>query len=1128
MSAPKLSKLELQIMEKLWDRGEPSIREIQEAFPAKGRPQLHHHPGHHLSHGAKKVLRRVRKVGNFHIFEPLISRHAAQKRLVDELLALFGGRTQPLVAHLVEVRQSHPRGRPRSREGPARTRIPRSQRTPHTQDQHKGEAMILSYLSASWSSLARPLGDHLWQSTLFVALAAAMAFALRSNPARIRYGIWLAASLKFLVPFALFIALGTHLATTLAPARVPIAVSSTVEDFSQPFALQAVPVLDRATPAAAPSGIAHRLPAIAASIWFAESSSSFSAGPSDGYASGAWSAMPRPSPKAPSSPLSAASSPASASAAPIRLVFSPQSMEPGIFGIFRPVLIWPEGISPHLDGRHIEAILAHEVCHVRRRDNLTAALHMLVEAVFWFHPLVWWMGARLEAERERACDEEVSLLCSQPHIYAESILKVCKFCSESPLACVSGITGADLKKRIVQIMTGRVIRKLDVTRKLLLLGATFAVVAVPIFLGQVNASRGLVHSMQVRAQSAPPNGTGAMPVRPMAADAHPSFEVAAIKPHDPNSRHQGFKTAGNRFTVLNQSVTSLMMFAYSINKRQVTGGPDWAGNDSFDIEGTMDTPGEPSLPQMQEMLRKLLADRFGLKFHREKRELPVFAVQIEKGGPRLTPAVNPDAQPDQKGANGSGAEQTMTYTSSTIADFAFGEQFFFDRPIVDQTGLTGRYDFTIHYTWDETKSTEPNAPPGFLTAIKEQLGLKFQPAKAVVDIFVIDQLEKPSIDGAEAQTTAPLPSPYTSVPGAPAEIVPIAGTPSDAGKTPPVLIYTVTPEYTDSARKAGSFGEVLVGVLVDANGNPTQVRVLHGIGMGLDEKAVEAVRKYHFAPATQHGKRIPAQVNVLVKFQPDPQTQSPPRAARDATAAPTFEVTTVKPADPNARFSNLNLGNDDVRSTNLPIDFLLQFAYGLSGGSKYQIVGAPAWTSTTRFDIAAKMDEETAARIQKMSREERMATLRMMVRSLLASRFGLAIHHEIRTLPVLSLTVSQDRPKLVSSSANPTPPGEWNGLHNPRAGQIEGRDVTTADLASDLSNQTEIDGQLVVDNTGLQGKYNFTLTWAPENRRAQQTDSSGGPSLFTALKEQLGLQLESRRVPVDCIVIDHIEPPSAN
>ena len=126
-----------------------------------------------------------------------------------------------------------------------------------------------------------------------------------------------------------------------------------------------------------------------------------------------------------------------------------------MFGILRPVLLWPRDIDMRLDDAQVHAILAHELAHVRRRDNLTAAMHMFVEAVFWFHPLVWWIGARLVDERERACDEEVVRLGNDPHVYAESILKTCQFYVESPLTCVPGVTGSDLKKRIERIMSHR-------------------------------------------------------------------------------------------------------------------------------------------------------------------------------------------------------------------------------------------------------------------------------------------------------------------------------------------------------------------------------------------------------------------------------------------------------------------------------------------------------------------------------------------------------------------------------------------------------------------------------------------------------------------------------------------------
>jgi beta-lactamase regulating signal transducer with metallopeptidase domain len=172
----------------------------------------------------------------------------------------------------------------------------------------------------------------------------------------------------------------------------------------------------------------------------------------------------------------------------IEILLSSASLEPGVFGIVRPVLLWPEGISRHLEDAHLEAIVAHEVWHVRRRDNLAAALHMLIEAVFWFHPLVWWLGVRLVEERERACDEEVLQLGSERQVYAESILKTCEFCVGFPLVCISGVTGADLKKRIVHIMTPREAYKLNFSKKLLLALAALAAVAAPMMFGSLNAT----------------------------------------------------------------------------------------------------------------------------------------------------------------------------------------------------------------------------------------------------------------------------------------------------------------------------------------------------------------------------------------------------------------------------------------------------------------------------------------------------------------------------------------------------------------------------------------------------------------------------------------------------------------
>src|ERR1017187_8463179 len=125
--------------------------------------------------------------------------------------------------------------------------------------------MILRALLALWTSVARPMGDHLWQSTLFLAVAAILALALRKNQARVRYWVWLTASVKFLIPFSLLIALGSHLAKPRASTPPQAVVYSAVEDLSQPFAGQEMPVISQAAPTSV--SLIHVLPPIMVAVW---------------------------------------------------------------------------------------------------------------------------------------------------------------------------------------------------------------------------------------------------------------------------------------------------------------------------------------------------------------------------------------------------------------------------------------------------------------------------------------------------------------------------------------------------------------------------------------------------------------------------------------------------------------------------------------------------------------------------------------------------------------------------------------------------------------------------------------------------------------------------------------------
>ena len=183
---------------------------------------------------------------------------------------------------------------------------------------------------------------------------------------------------------------------------------------------------------------------------------------------------------------------------PIALVASDAAMEPGVFGILRPVLLWSGTIGRHLNGEQVETIFAHELSHVRRRDNLAAAIHMVVEAMLWFHPLVWWIGTRLVDERERACDEAVLVSGHRPEVYAESILKACRLYVESPLPCVAGVTGSDLRKRIERIMSNSTTERLTRWRRLLLTACVLAPLAAPVLLGAASTPRKRVEISSVR------------------------------------------------------------------------------------------------------------------------------------------------------------------------------------------------------------------------------------------------------------------------------------------------------------------------------------------------------------------------------------------------------------------------------------------------------------------------------------------------------------------------------------------------------------------------------------------------------------------------------------------------------
>ena len=212
-------------------------------------------------------------------------------------------------------------------------------------------------------------------------------------------------------------------------------------------------------------------------------------------------------------------------------------------------------------------------------------------------------------------------------------------------------------------------------------------------------------------------------------------------------------SAGGLFEASGTTLSFLIKFAYDLHARQIIGGPSWLDTEKYDVTGKSDKPGKPSLPQLKAMIRKLLADRFQLTVHHEKRELSVYAIMVAKSGPKL---IQNDSDPNGVWDGGI-SPRNLSYKNMTMTEFANVLQqagTIVDRPVVDQTGFgSTRYDFAMKWTPDalqpvgeagQRAADNGGAPPSLFTAFQEQLGLKLESTKAQVDVMVIDKAEKPS------------------------------------------------------------------------------------------------------------------------------------------------------------------------------------------------------------------------------------------------------------------------------------------------------------------------------------------------------------------------------------------------
>jgi uncharacterized protein (TIGR03435 family) len=430
---------------------------------------------------------------------------------------------------------------------------------------------------------------------------------------------------------------------------------------------------------------------------------------------------------------------------------SAESVEPGIFGIIHPMLLWPRDLMNRLTEAEAEAVVAHELCHVRRRDNLTGAAHELVQALFWFHPLLPTVGRRLHREREQACDEEVLLSGHLRRTYAESIVKTCEFCTLAPQGALVGATG-HLRDRIVAILGHEAPRRQSVRTPLLTAGV-FLLLA-PVAFGALRPPRPAPPPRMVsvlpglRVQPPPPPTGG------------PSFDVVSVKRNTGSDLARRFEATPGGVNLINLTLRELIYLAYQTQDRLLVGGPAWMNDARFDIVATT-ADGAAQAPILT-LVRQLLADRFHLVMHREVREMPIYELQLLRGDGRLGRGLIPTtcvtsapgaAIATPLLANGRFpcgvhrfAPGHILLTGASLDSLAnrLGSQTQVDRGVVNATGLDGQYD--IEVTFESGTPAQDGGALSVFAAVQEDLGLRLTPAKGRVDVLVVDSVDAPPSD----------------------------------------------------------------------------------------------------------------------------------------------------------------------------------------------------------------------------------------------------------------------------------------------------------------------------------------------------------------------------------------------
>jgi bla regulator protein BlaR1 len=443
---------------------------------------------------------------------------------------------------------------------------------------------------------------------------------------------------------------------------------------------------------------------------------------------------------------------------------------PVTVGLLHPRIILPER-SRDWPQAQLDAVLAHEGEHIRRRDPLFQWLALLNRALFWFHPLAWWLERKLSGLAEEACDAAVIARGYDPKEYSKYLLDLAKSVQRAGSridAVGMAMPGIGLTHRIRQILSGVPIPTISRPR----MACTFAMcgAAAAIF-----AAGTLVHAQSAKGELA--------------------FEVASIRPSSPNpgggppggKNKQGggglLQGLDHQRLNLRSTTLGLMVQAFRLKSCgpggfrgcvMVSGGPNWIQNDSYDLQAklpdkvpsyTMAQLRDGDAPEISMMLQSLLADRFNLKYHRETRQLPVYVLTQIRKSPKLEPAKHEMRQQKDgstvmdrsliwtfpRGANGqinfNQSTIQMIVKNRTIQDLTDTLSGAMDRPVLNRTGLTGEFDITLQYDRDIDPDIDDFGStfgPSMMKTFERELGLKFEGTKGPVEVLVIDHIERPS------------------------------------------------------------------------------------------------------------------------------------------------------------------------------------------------------------------------------------------------------------------------------------------------------------------------------------------------------------------------------------------------